>query len=576
MIGIYPANNCKNASMSNHTIRAKIFLSISLLCTTWVCVMIGSNSYSVILPFLWAIAVVSVGLSGIFLSHMSVPRVHMTPRSLLIGCIILLPVIVRVANYQPNRIHGDDLLTATFSQEFHPLTTNFFAGVPEGTEWVAKFPAPYFLFQKIFLRMTGASVLTVKLSVLPYVLFVSYMTYIIGSMLFGAYAGASAVVIYAFMAISVYHETLGLHFISSTAIYMLFFYAILRSFRTEKPAWFVISGITMGACYLSYTSSYIALPVMGAAMGIYAATTRKKQIIYRWIIWALLGCVITLAPFITYAITQENYFGGRINQVSLLTGSWSSSRLKTPSFPLARDLIIHNTDVALRSMIHDGIGGHGGYTFNQRAFFHPLGLVVFLAGLMFITFKKSHRKESLLIFITIAISFLTGVVLTIPPPAYHRLTLTFPFIALISAAPFSLLAQKKFFTTGIWFACVTLAVFAGVNLHYFKTSVRKEALIEDAAIIQHINQTYPNRHIHIAAFPSFALEKLYMFFTPKTALSIDTRYHLNYLQQFNRNEPYVYVITLPREFEAQFRAADPNGTITVFSDKYWFMVNEAP
>lgn len=562
--------------MSNHTIRAKILLSISLLCTTWISVMVGNNSYTVVLPFLWVIAIISVGLSALLYSHLTTPHLHLTPQAILIGLIILLPIIVRISNYQPDRIHGDDLLTATFSKEFHPLTTNFFAGIPEGTEWVAKFPAPYFLLQKVFLRIAGASVLTVKLSVLPYILLVSYMTFVIGTMLFGAYAGASAVIIYAFMAISIYLETLGLHFVSSTAIYMLFFYTVLKSLRAEKPIWFAASGITVGACYLSYTSSYIALPILGLAIIMYAATTHKKHIVYRWTIWALLGCVVTLSPFVTYALTQENYFGGRINQVSLLTGSWSASRLKTPSFPLARDLIIHNTDTALQSMIHDGIGGHGGYTFNQRAFFHPFGLLLFLIGAPYLFLRKTSRKEGALILATVAVSFITGVVLTIPPPAYHRFTLAFPFIALVSAAPFSFLLQKKFASVGIWISCVTLAIYAGVNLHYVKTTVKKEALIEDAAIIKYLNETYPNRHIHIAAFPSFALEKLYMFFMPKTAISIDTQYHLNYLQHFNRDEPYVYVITLPREFEAQFRAADPHGTIIPFSDKYWFMVNEAP
>lgn len=75
----------------------------------------------------------------------------------------------------------------------------------------------------------------------------------------------------------------------------------------------------------------------------------------------------------------------------------------------------------------------------------------------------------------------------------------------------------------------------------------------------------PNRHIHIAAFPYFALKKIYPFFTPATALSVDTKYHVDYLNRFERNDPYLYIITLPKEFKDKFIEADPDGIYIPYS-----------
>lgn len=561
--------------MNNRKIAKNALLILTFICSSLTAVLVGKNMYHPILIGVWSISIISAIASTLVLSNISIPRMHWTRKTTLICLVILLPALIRIMNYQPYRIHGDDLLTATFSQEFHPRTTNFFAGVPEGTAWVAKFPAPYFFLQKVFLKIYGATVLTVKLSVIPYVLIVSFMTYAIASMIFGVTTGVAAVVVYAFMAISLYHETLGLHFISSTALYLIFFYTLLKSFKNDTSFWFIMSGITAASCYLSYTSSYIAFPILVLAV-IIQSLYKKRISVYRWIIWSLIGFFITIAPFMTYALRQENYFGGRINQVSLLTGSWSASKLKYPSFTLVRDILAHNTNLALRAMVYDGIGGHGGYTFNQKAFFHPLGLFLFLLGLLSIFFYTKQRKETILLLATIVISFITGVILTIPPPAYHRLTLIFPFIAIISAVPFSFLIKQRFASIGVWMTCIILAIFAGANLSYFHTAVKNEAMIDDAAIVTYINNTYPNRHIHIAAFPSFALEKIYPFFQPQTAISIDTKYHMTYLKNFTPNEPYLYIITLPNEFKDQFIAADPQGKLIPFSNKYWIMINEVP
>lgn len=522
---------------------------------------------NLLFPTAWIASILCVMIISFIKKPLRIPTISFGWRTFVVLGIILLPAIVRILLYQPNRIHGDDLLTASFSMAYHPRTTPFFAGVPTSTEWVASFPAPYFLFQKLFLRLFGASVLTVKLSVIPYVLIVSAMTYSIAAYMFNPFTGAVAVVLYAFMAISLYLETLGLHFISSTAIFMIFFYATLRSAKSTAPFWPTITGVACAACYLSYTSSYIALSVL--LVGI---LTQKK--LWKKSAWILIGFLITIAPFATYAIKTDNYFIGRINQISLLSGSWSNDRETAKTLGGALSVIQKNLVLSLRSFVEDGIGGHGGYLFDRKAFFNHSGLFLFLLGVTMSLVLVWEKGGIALLFLVLLLSYITGVVLTIPPPAYHRLSLTFPFIAIVSAIPFSLHFKKYVGSGALGIGLYILFVYAYTNITYFQSTVKKETLIPDAAVITHVNTTYPGRHIHVAAFPGFALERLYPFFQPRTALSIDTQYHATYLDHFDAEEPYLYIITLSPAFKDKFVAIDPEGTYVQFSDQYGLFVNK--
>lgn len=543
-------------------------LLLAVAVTLYLCFFIATNRYSLPLVFLWALAILLVFTAGIpsRVPKMTLPQ--LTKKRLFILAIMFLPIVVRVLLYQPDRIHGDDLLTATFSQNYHPLTTNFFSGIPPGDAWVAKFPTPYFLFQKLFLSMTGASVLTVKLSVLPYIFVVTVCTYLIARTLFGRIAGIAAVILYAFMAISIYHETLGLHFISSTAVFMLFFVSLLRLQKRYTRFRLVTTGITAGLCYLSYPSSYIALPILLVAV-IHALFSRKAHPV-RIITWITIGVIVVLAPFVTYALTQENYFAGRIQQVSLINGTWSVYKTAGHTVSETGKVIWDNTVLSLSSFVKDGVGGHGGYTFHQQAFFPPVGLLFFLWGTAFLFIRMSRHIAIWLIMLTVVLTYITGMVLTIPPPAYHRLTLAFPFIAVISASPFALLTLKK--RVPFFIAMVALAIYAGINIHYVQTATKEEAMIEDAAIIHHVNAYYPGRSIYVAAFPSFALGYFFPFFPQTTAPGITTKYHQDFLRSKIPGR-YVIILTLPGEFKQDFTDTYPEATYIPFSDKYGIMIN---
>ena len=158
----------------------------------------------------------------------------------------------------------------------------------------------------------------------------------------------TAVWVYAFFAFGTYLETLGLHFISSTVAFLLFFYMLLRGFSTRSPRVFAISGILAGLCYLSYTSSYIALPILCVAFLLWSI--RKWDRSYLGLFpWAIMGFLLCIAPFATYAATTRNYFLERITQVSLINGDWSPH--KNVSFLGSLPILWENLILSLRSLV---------------------------------------------------------------------------------------------------------------------------------------------------------------------------------------------------------------------------------
>src|SRR5262249_953964 len=185
----------------------------------------------------------------------------------------LLPVAVRIANFDPNRLHTDELLTAYFSatENFHhseildhrdAARPGFFGYMPETWEWQAQFPKPFFLLQRGFFALAGAGLTTARpprpVSLAP----VAAALFLILREILDPFSALAGVVLYSFLGVSVYFETLGVMFISSTAALTVFFYLALKEYRTGEIRYAALAGIACGFCYLTYYTSYLALPLL--------------------------------------------------------------------------------------------------------------------------------------------------------------------------------------------------------------------------------------------------------------------------------------------------------------------------
>jgi hypothetical protein len=447
--------------------------------------------------------------------------------------------------------------------------------MPNPGEWVSQFPTPFYLLQRWFLDMVGTSVAAVRLSTLPYVVVVSAFLYRIGRALCDRTTALLAVVLYAFFFPSVYLEVSGFHFISSTAAFLGFFYFALRNLHETGCRAAAASGILMGACYLTYSSSYLALPVF-LAFFLFDLFRRRRFAVVRNLVTSLLGFWIVLSPFLSDPQGGQGYLSQRASQVALLTGEWSTHRgaIAGGANPLA--VVWANLSLAVRAMYQDGIGGHGGYDFGHLALFDPFAIALLIAGTIAALFFVRRRAEILFVLVVIVASFFAGIVLTIPPPAYHRFSLAFPFLLLVMALPFSLLARTRPIPAAVRCGVITgsLLLFASVNEDRLARARLVDRPSDDERLARFLDDRYPDRALNVAAFPAYAFEKMYFFLkTPGLERPIHSAYHSDLLETFDRREKYVYVITFPEAFDEQFQEKDPAGKVFEFSPDYSVFAN---
>jgi hypothetical protein len=400
-------------------------------------------------------------------------------------------------NYYPNRIHMDDLITAFFSANTDFTKINFFSGIPqERAQWVSQFPTLFFVLQRIFLIFAGNSIFSTKLSVIPYILFLSYFLFLIVKYIFNTKTALISLVLYSFLPISIYLETLGLHFISSTAIFICFFYLSMINLKKNELILSVLSGIACSFCYLFYITSFIAFPFM-ILFNIFQIIRNNKIQAIKNFIFSLITFLIVLSPYLTYAGKYNNYFFSRIDQVSYFTGSWSDipTRLKKGEniLPKFKENILIN----MKSFYLDGIGGHGGYNYNHLALFNRSSIILVVIGLIIGIIFIFKKVEILFVILTLTASFST-LIISIPPPAYHRLALSFPFIVIIMSIPLYLLLQIHYVHKYIRYFIIICLLFMYIynNQIYFMRSIINEKDNSAIKLAAYINDNYPDRNIY--------------------------------------------------------------------------------
>ena len=552
----------------------RIAFAFSIILGVYIDWNIFRNHYSPLLIYWW-LAVIFLLIVSIWkeIKFKSILR-RFTKKKILLILLLILPIIVRVANYNPDRMHPDEIITAYFSAKDDLFFSNFFAGIPrDKTQWVSQFPTPFFALQKIFFSVFGESFLTVRLSILPYVFITILMLYLTVRKIFDEKTAYISVIFYSFLSISLFLETLGLMFVSSTAIFMIFLYFAFCYLRNFSSCFAVLIGITAGFCYLFYITSYIALPILVLIFIIAFIKKRKLHVLQNFII-SILSMFIVLSPFLINALKFENYFVSRINQVSLLTGSWSGSpeRIQKGEKPI--NIIKENLITSYRSLYFKDIGGHGGYNFGHLAFFEKYSFYLFTSGFVLSLFFLFTKIEIFFIYILLLLSFLT-MALSTPPPAFHRLTLAFPFIAIVSSVPFFLMMKLRIPSyVKYTLVILLLSIYIYNNQKYFIRSIKDDQNFEDFKIAEYILKNYPKRNIYVASFPGFGFEKLYYFYSGgKVKNRISTAYHDYYLANFNPNEKYVYVIIFPNDFNSKFAALDHQGRIIEFGSVFSLFVN---
>jgi hypothetical protein len=354
----------------------------------------------------------------------AVPR---RPRLTLIVAALLLvqaALLVYFGSF-PTHFHQDEFETAYASYQLPALgEVDWLGPYPAADAWVAKFPIPFFALQAPFLKLLGPSVETVRLSTWPYqALTVAYL-FVTGRRLLGsATLAATAVLVYLLFAPSVYLASLGVHFHSSTLAVTAALYHCQALLDGGGRRHAVALGLFAAAGYLTYTASYLVLPLVAALVGCDALLRRRRPPLGRL---ALAGGAFAalLGPFVYGAATRHNYLLQRSGQT------------------VARPSLEHawRSLVALRQ---DGLVGVAGYDFGRLAPLDDLTLSLLLvgAGAGAWSAARQRRAAHLLPLALCLAALAAGMLLTTPVGALHRTVVAFPFLGLLAAQALALLRR---------------------------------------------------------------------------------------------------------------------------------------
>jgi len=354
----------------------------------------------------------------------------------------------------PFHFHYDEFIHAYTSYTLPKLADiDWFQGYPQ--DHVAQYPIIFYLLQKPFLIVFGPSVTSVRMSTWPYIIGIIVYIYLLVKPIWGSIIAKLVVLGYIFFPGNLYFSSYGLHNIPSNLCLMGVLYHIYNFRKTNSSIHALWLGIWNALSLLYNTSSYIVVFISFLLFG-YWLIKQNTNYFKLQIIKSVLFTLIILFPFMVHALFVHNYFTERVGQVNIFWGSRTDyNQPKTIVGGLTYTLLNH-LHRGHKALYHPGIGGLDGYDFGRQSFFNKPDYCLILIGFIYVLCGLFiHRKyiyKLLLLFILLPIIF--NYILTIYPPAFHRLSVIYSLFAIIMVIPFNkilkIIKYYKFVLFGIF------------------------------------------------------------------------------------------------------------------------------
>jgi hypothetical protein len=521
-------------------IRKYLFQGFTLL-TAFACLLFADfqvyiNNVSLLTLFMYLSSLI---LLAYFFVYKTIGKYHKQQSSLKIDLAIIsilcVTHIISLLYFGSFQMHfmQDEFISAYTSFNLPALQAiNWFQGFPNMNQWVSQFPILYFILQKPLLLLLGTSVEAIRISTWPYHIFTIIYLYLLTKHIFkNPSIAVISVLFYVFLAPTEYLESLGVHFISSTCFFLIAFYYLLITIETKSRVSSLLFGTFTALCYLTYASSYIALPVFMVIIFI-ETIVRKNFHFYSNLIPGFSFFLFILTPFVTYALFINNYFLERINEVSN-----TSNYIDLMKHPLANHgfEIFYQQQIVpnITALYQNGLVGVNDYWFGHLAPFTVISLCLLLIGIT-ISLTKTLKSKMIYFYpiLITGLSFIFGMVLTNPPGALHRLSIAFPFIAIIITIPLiPLLNLKLKGKMALLNHCLVLfivCIFLISNINLGTTMVKNDATLSELTdsiyLTSYISANVKKGSlIYIAAFPAYHLEKE-LFFRLHSQYTLTTNY----------------------------------------------------
>lgn len=447
---------------------------------------------------------------------------HLTVQSIDIGVIVLsfmlFIALFTEVNKNHEHYHRDEFILSYTSLTLPPISQiDWFKGYPD--DWVAQSPILYHVIQKQFLQVFGQTVAGMRASILPYHLGILIYLYYLALMLVNRKFAILTIGSYLFLACSLYFSTMALHHTSSTLFVLASVYHLILFFKTQNKTHNLLLLLWMTASLLTYSGSYVVFPIVLVTLAIQHTVIKIKKDPYN-IRLSLVTFLVIMSPFIVHAAFIHNYFIERYSQVNTFTGSLSEYPIQVGNGIQFSTFFGTQAFNSLAALFLPGYGGKDGYYFGSQGLFNPLSFILFVVGGLYVL-KKALQKNTayIAISVTLVLSIVVGYIFTTQPPAFHRLSLLFPFFAICIALGVLILSTVlsfKFKWLKYTLAVSIIMWYTLSNLSHASAMIAND--LQDYAystvVAEKIQQVIPiGSTIYIAAYPGFHFGQELLFRT---------------------------------------------------------------
>jgi 4-amino-4-deoxy-L-arabinose transferase-like glycosyltransferase len=317
--------------------------------------------------------------------------------------------------------------------------------------------------------------------------------------------------------------------------------------KEKNITYSILCGIFIGASYLTYASSYTIFPFL--TIFIIMASIRHRRLKHLTSFFVSLSVFLLIFyPFLLATILGNNFLITRINQVSIFQ----------PGNPNWIQILSNSLVFNLRALYTTGLGGVNEYYFGHQALFDTPTFLLIILGLL--TFLWQFIRKNIIFFyplLIIGVTFTLGMVLTVPLGAFHRIYISFPFIALVIAGTVRVIIEgisklKILPKSSVWlFLILIVVIFSTENFYSAKNMIDKDegiSILTDSVYIQSLITThFPKRSkIYIAAYPAYHLGKE-LFFRLNNSYFISTDYFPTVLSSLQPTD--LLIIQYPNDDE---------------------------
>jgi len=258
----------------------------------------------------------------------------------------------------------------------------------------------------------------------------------------------------------------------------------------------------------------------------------------------------------------------RVEQIKLINGLWSPYKDLQINSKQTFEVLKKQTVLSVESLYTDGIGGHGGYVFGNLALFDQITFLFILLSILYFLYKivKKSDTNSLFLLMAIFVTFVIGMIFTTPPPAFHRISLIFPFICLLISVIITdiyiFIAKKQRVVAFFLFIILASSVLISNGIHFKKIMAKDGPDDPDyPQIKQYLNQQNKNM-FYVAAFPSYGLGKILFIMSGGKITSV-TQPLDELLEIIPQNDTSFLVILYPNEESIQKVKTKFSNSVTV-------------